>query len=197
LSRGIGHGRTLAKGAAGFLAGVALWAGLSEPYHRTLAAPAQALIRTFESPSVTRLRAEKREIIFDREDFPPSSPRPGIPADDLDFNVAILAALFATVRRPFSDASLKKLSLALALLWATHVAAIVFAVENIDATSLGEWSAAHYGWAARNFWATGHHFYRIAGMFAAPFILWWALGRPEFALRANASPTRRDTPPRR
>ena len=169
--------RPLARAVAGFLAGAVLWIGLAEPYHRTLATPAQISIRLFESPSVTRLRAEKREVIVDREDFPPASPRPGIPAEDLDFNVAILTALFATRRRPFSDRSLKKLAAALALLWVTHLVALVFAVESLYASELGPWSAAHYGTAARNFWATGHHFYRIAGMFAVPFVLWWALAR--------------------
>lgn len=169
--------RPLASAAAGFLAGAALWFGAAEPYHRTLATPAQALIRAFESPSVTRLRAEKLEVIVDREDFPPSSPRPGIPAQDLDFNVAILTALFATARHPFSDRSLRRLGAALALLWASHVAALVFSVESLYATELGPWSVAHYGVLARNLWATGHHFYRIAGMFAIPFVLWWALGR--------------------
>jgi len=177
LSRRSNLGRPLASAAAGFLAGAALWFGAAEPYHRTLAAPAQALIRTFESPGVTRLRAEKREVIVDREDFPPASARPGIPAQDLDFNVAILTALLATARRPFADRSLKKTGAALALLWVTHVVALVFAVESLYATELGPWSAAHYGTLARNFWATGHHFYRIAGMFAIPFVLWWAFSR--------------------
>lgn len=169
--------RPLASAAAGFLAGAALWFGAAEPYHRTLAAPAQALIRVFESPGATRLRAEKREVIVDREDFPPSSPRPGIPAQDLDFNVAILTALFATARRPLGDRSLRKIGAALAILWATHVVALIFAVESLYATELGPWSAAHYGALARNIWATGHHFYRIAGMFAIPFALWWAFTR--------------------
>jgi hypothetical protein len=177
LSRRRDLARPLVRAAVGFLAGAALWIGLAEPYHRTLAAPAQALIRAFESPGVTRLRAENREVIVDREDFPPSSPRPGIPAQDLDFNVAILTALFATARRPFSDRSLRILAAALALLWASHVAALVFSVESLYATELGPWSAAHYGTVARNLWATGHHFYRIAGMFAIPFVLWWAFTR--------------------
>jgi len=165
----------LVKGAAGFLAGAALWAGLAEPYQRTLAPVAQAAIRLFESPAVTRLRAEKREVIVDREDFPESSARPGVPADDLDFNVAILTALFAAIPRPLSDRALRRFAAAAAILWATHVVALVFAVESLYALSLGPWSAAHYGAPARNFWATGSHFYRIAGIFAVPFALWWAL----------------------
>ena len=38
------------------------------------------------------------------------------------------------------------------------------------------------GRVARNFWAAGFHFYQIAGRFAAPFALWWGLGRPETRL---------------
>jgi hypothetical protein len=159
--------------------GAALWAGGAEAYHRTLAPVAQAAIRLFESPAVTRLRAEKREVIVDREDFPEASARPGVPADDLDFNIAILTALFAASPRPLSDRALRRFIAAAAILWATHVVALVFAVESLYVLSLGPWSAAHYGPVARNVWATGSHFYRIAGMFAIPFVLWWALARGE------------------
>ena len=175
----------LIRGAAGFLAGALLWSGAAEPYHRTLAPAAQAAIRLFERPAVTRLRAEKREVIVDREDFPEASSRPGIPADDLDFNVAILTALFAASPRPLSDRGLRRFGAAAAILWATHVLALVFAVESLYALSLGPWSVAHYGAVARNVWATGSHFYRIAGIFAIPFVLWWALAREEAPRRSR------------
>ena len=67
--------------------------------------------------------------------------------------------------------------MAAALLWVVHVAALVFQVESVYATRLGPWSAEHYGPIARNVWAAGFHFYQILGRFAAPFVLWWALGR--------------------
>jgi hypothetical protein len=189
LSHAARYVRPLAKGAAGFLVGAALWAGAAEPYQRTVAAAAQAAIRLCESPAVTRLRAEKREVIVDREDFSEASARPGIPADDLDFNVAILAALFAASPRPFSDRGIRRFAAAAALLWVTHVVALVFAVESLYVLSLGAWSAAKYGPVARNFWATGNHFYRIAGIFAIPFALWWALaGTP---LAADGAPAGR------
>jgi hypothetical protein len=164
--------------------GAAVWAGGAEPYQRTVAAAANAAIRLFEAPAVTRLRAEKREVIVDREDFPETSARPGIPADDLDFNVAILAALFAASPRALSDRGIRRFAAAAGLLWITHVVALVFAVESLYALSLGPWSAARYGPIARNFWATGSHFYRIAGIFAVPFALWWALA----AAPAGAEP---------
>lgn len=152
-----------------------MWLLFAGPYHAAVAAPAQFLIRAFESPAVTNLRAQGSEVLVDRSDFPPASPRPGIPASDLDFNIAILTALFATAARPLSDRGIAKLLLACSILYLSHVAALVCGVESLYAFDLGEWSAAHYGPIARNIWATGSHFYRIAGIFAIPFGLWWAL----------------------
>ena len=45
----------LAKGAAGFLAGLVLWFALSTPYARLLASLSEPLVRVAEKPSVTRL----------------------------------------------------------------------------------------------------------------------------------------------
>ncbi len=69
-------------------------------------------------------------------------------------------------------------ALSLLVLFALHVAALVAAVESFYATQLGEWSTVHYGAFARNLWGTAAHFWRLAGCFAAPFLLWWALIRP-------------------
>ena len=112
---------------------------------------------------------------MDRADFPPSSPRPGLPADDLHFNFVLLAALFALGRHPLTSRSLGRFCLAAAILAVVHVIALIFQVEGLYATHLGDWSSAHYGALARNLWAGGFHFYLIAGRFAAPFVLWWAL----------------------
>jgi hypothetical protein len=115
----------------------------------------------------------------DRSDFPPSSARPGLPAPDLHFNFVLLCALFAMSPRPLSPKRFGRFWVAAAALWAVHVVALVFQIESLYATRLGPWSQAHYGVVARNFWAGGFHFYQIAGRFAAPFALWWGLGRPK------------------
>ena len=73
------------------------------------------------------------------------------------------------------------------LLALVHVLAVVFQVEGLYATRLGEWSSAHYGAFARNFWAGGFHFYLVAVRFAAPFALWWALGRNEEKVEGRES----------
>lgn len=174
-------GRTLLRFAAGFAAGLAFWLAFSAPYEKTVAAAAERLMRLFERPAVTSLAASGGEILVDRSDFPPASPRPGLPAADVHFNFVILAALFALTPRPLEPRNFGRFWLAAGALWVIHVLALAVQVEALYATRLGPWSAAHYGAVARNVWAGGFHFYQIAGRFAAPFALWWGFGRPEAA----------------
>jgi len=178
----------------GFLFGLVLWAALSRPYEPLLAGGAGLLLSAFESPDVTRLAAEGGGIRVERRDFPPRSPRPVLPAADLHFNFVLLVALFALGPALPPAARLGRFLIALSLLFLIHAAALLFQVESVYATALGPWSEAHYGAVARNFWAGGFHFYQIAGRFAAPFVLWWALGRGEAEAESAASAP---GPPRR
>lgn len=167
--------RTIARLAAGFAAGVALWFGFREVYERPLAAAAQFVLRAFETPPVTKLSSKAGEILVDRTDFPPESPRPGLAADDLDFNFVLLTALFALQPRFFEGRVLLRLVAALFLLFLVHVTALLWQVQSVYAMNLGQWSAAHYDRFGRNLWAGGFHFYLVAGRFAAPFAIWWLL----------------------
>jgi len=163
--------RAVLRGLVGFALGLAIWLGFSTPYERLLARAAETILRTGESPAVTRLGARNGEIIVDRSDFPPAAPRPGLPAADIHFDFVVLAALFAAAR-PFRPA---RFLLGTAVLFALHVAALVCQVESLYATRLGPWSEAHYGVVARNVWASAFHVWQIAGRFAAPFGIWAAL----------------------
>ena len=167
----------LAKGAAGFLAGLVLWWALSAPYARLLAAVSGSLMRMAERPPVTRLSADGTELVIDRDDFPRASPRPGLLLMDLTANVIVLTALFAAARHPLNDRNVWRLALAALSLVAVHVMAVVFNVQAIYALRLGAWSARNYGPVARNFWGAGAHFYSLVGVFGAAFALWW-LFRP-------------------
>lgn len=162
----------------GFAAGLALWSLGTPAYDRVLVGFAEPAIRLFERPPATRLYAEGRRVVIDRADFPSTSDRPGLPADDLTFDVILLLTLAATTRGLFCDRGMKGLALALLALCGLHVLALVAAVKAFYATQLGAWSAAHYGVVARNVWGTAAHFWRLAGCFAAPFLLWWLLIRP-------------------
>ncbi len=163
------------RATAAFAIALAIWFAFAAPYERTLAAAAELILRAFERPAVTSLAAAGGEIRVERADFPPDSPRPGLPAADLHFNFALLAALFALSPRPLRSANFGRFWIAAGLLWVVHVAALVFQVESVYATRMGPWSQEHYGPVARNVWAAGFHFYQILGRFAAPFVLWWGL----------------------
>ena len=167
--------------AAGFLLGLAVWFAFSGPYERFVAAAAGSATRLAERPATTSISARDGEFRVDRADFPPDSPRPGLPAADLHFDFVLLAALFALTPRPLEGSNLLRFALASALLCAVHVAALCAQVQSLYATSLGPWSDAHYGPVARNLWAGAFHFYQVAGRFAAPFALWWGLSRFELA----------------
>ncbi|MGA7991336.1 MAG: hypothetical protein WCC53_07900 [Thermoanaerobaculia bacterium] len=163
---------------AGFAAGVALW-GLATPaYNRVLAGLAEPVVRLLERPAATRLYPDGRRILVDRSDFPSTSDRPSLPADDLTFDVILLLTLAGTTKGLFRDRAMSGLGISLLALFGLHVAALVAAVQAFYATQLGAWSAAHYGAFARNVWGTASHFWRLAGCFAAPFLLWWLLIRP-------------------
>lgn len=155
------------------------------------------MIRLLERPPVTRLYLDGRHVVVDRADFPSTSDRPGLPADDLTFDVILLFTLAGTTRGLFRDRAMRGLALSCGVLFALHVAALVAAVESFYATQLGAWSAANYGAFARNVWATASHFWRVVGCFAAPFLLWWALIRPEGADAPAPGAGRRGSPWRR
>ena len=167
----------LAKGAAGFLLGLALWWALANPYARVLAAVTEPLIRLAERPAVTRLIADGTELTVDRDDFPRSSPRPALTLMDLTANIILITTLFAVNGRPISDRNIGGFVLACLALTVVHIGAVIVNVESIYALRLGPWSERNYGAVARNLWGTGAHFYSLIGVFGAGFALWW-LFRP-------------------
>jgi hypothetical protein len=170
-----------------FLAALVLWSAFSRPYERVLARSAETLLRLFERPAVTRLEAVGNGFRLERRDFPPGSPRPGLPAADLHFNFVLLVSLFALDPKPWEGARVARLLLASLLLFAVHVVALVLQVQSVYATALGPWSHARYGAIARNVWGGAFHFYLIAGRFAAPFVIWWPMRRVERPEEEEAS----------
>ncbi|MGA7613686.1 MAG: hypothetical protein WBX15_00770 [Thermoanaerobaculia bacterium] len=172
---------------AGFVAGLAIWVALSPTWDRIVAASAEPVLRLIESPSVTRLhQAEDDRITIERSDFPPRSARPAIAVRDLTFNFILLLMLFAIGPRPLSSRNVGGFLLSSAILFVTHVAATVIEVEALYATQLGPWSAVHYGASGQLVWGAARQFYRLVGMFAIAFALWWALRDPGPEARTEA-----------
>lgn len=164
------------KAIAGFCVGLALWLGFSAPYRSAVIAPAELVLNLSESPDITELiPKDDSGVIVNRADFPPDSPRPVVPLSDLTFNVILLFALFAISKQVLSNANVAGLGISLLILWGTHVAALAVRVKKIYALQLGAWSEVHYGTFSRNVWGSVDHFYRLVGMYAVAFALWWLL----------------------
>lgn len=184
--------RTALKAFAGFLVGLAAWIFLTPAYDYVLAGGAEKVMRAFESPNVTRLRpAEENFVIIDRVDLDPRSKRPGIPLHDLTFNNALLTALFAASKRPFSDRNIGGFLIALVLLYVTHIFGTIAEVMAIYVAKLGMWSTVHYSDLDRNVWGVLNHFYRLVLMYAFAFALWWIFRDPATAVAATAPAQRK------
>lgn len=161
--------------AGGLLLGIVLWVVGGPLYHPVITAISNSMIRTFERPSVTQLIWHNGEVVVNREDFPPNSPRPSILLPDVTFNVILLSVLFAVSPTPLSDKNVARYFLALLALVPIHVFALISEVESIYSFQLGMWSQVHYGAFARNFWTTAGHFYKIVGVHAVAVVLWLLL----------------------
>lgn len=171
--------RTALKALAGFLVGLAMWVLLTPAYDKLVSSGAQTVMRMFEKPKVTRLKpAADNHVTVDRADFDPRSKRPGIPLRDLTFNIALLTALFAVSKRPFSDRNIGGFFIALVLLYVTHVFGTIAEVMAIYVAKLGMWSQVHYSDLERNVWGVINHFYRLVLMYAFAFALWWLFRDP-------------------
>lgn len=174
--------RVALKAIAGFLAGLALWVFVTPLYDRVIAAGAEAVIRVFERPAVTRLvPAADNYVTVDRQDFDPRSKRPAIPLRDLTFNIVLLTALFAASKRTFSDRNIGGFLAACAILALSHVLGAVVEVMSIYVAKLGLWSQVHYTDFERNAWGVANHFYRLVAMYAIAFALWFVFRDPATA----------------
>lgn len=180
--------RIALRAIAGFLVGLAMWVFLTPAYDKAVSAGAQAVMRMFENPKVTRLRpAGDNYVTVDRADFDPRSKRPGIPVRDLTFNIALMTALFAVSKRPFSDRNIGGFLIALVLLYVTHVFGTIAEVMAIYVAKLGMWSTVHYSDLERNVWGVINHFYRLVLMYAIAFALWWIFRDPATGTAPAAS----------
>ena len=181
--------KTALKALAGFLVGLAAWIYLTPAYDRVVAAGAEKVMRAFENPKVTRLRpSDDKFVTVDRADFDPRSKRPAIPIHDLTFNIALLTALFAVSKRPFSDKHIAGFLIALVLLTVTHIFGAIAEVMAIYVARLGMWSTVHYSDLERNVWGVLNHFYRLVLMYAIAFALWWIFRGPDTAPVKEAAP---------
>lgn len=159
--------------AAGATIGIALWMFASGGYN--------AVLVTFTGPLLRidlRLRGvevlSSGQRILARGDADPTIPGVVIPAHQLTYNIALLLGLLATNEPALRDRGFLRFLLAMGMLFVTHVLATVIALELTYATRTGPWGAARYSPLAQDFWTALEYGYRLFGMFAIAFGVWFA-----------------------
>jgi hypothetical protein len=153
-----------------------LWVLFTPVYNRFLLGSAETLARWTESPDVTNLlRKDDHFAYIARLDFPPSrSLVHSFRVTDVHFHLVMLGTLFLAVPGVPWRRRLENLGWAVLITVFFDILLIFFYVKFTYATQLGDWSLAHYGAFARNFWGLGKHLLDLPFKFALPFVLWVA-----------------------
>lgn len=162
--------RSAARFTSGFAIGIALWTWWAPQYNRAILPLAHHLAR-FDSRLIDlNYTVTGRSVDFWGGTLPPGR----FPMDLLSYNLILLAALFALNRPFFARRNLIALAISLAILVVTHIVAAAVSIIATYATRSGEWSTAHYSPFEQDLWMALEYVYRLAGMFAVAFALWWA-----------------------
>lgn len=153
---------------------IVLWVLVTPFYNRFLSVAGEQLTRWSEFPAVTRLYIqESHYLLVTRSDV---SGKDGFiykfRLTDVHFNLILTAALFLGVPAVESRRRAENLGWALLVSVLFHILLVFFYVKFVYSTQLGDWSMAHYGAFARNFWGFGKHLLDLPFKLALPFMLW-------------------------
>jgi len=147
--------------AAGALAGALLWWYAAPSYDAFVAAAAEPVLR-LDSRFHDIDTAERGRWVLIRSAT--GRFRMGtLPADQMTYNVILFVALMATVRRP----RWRRVAIAVAILFASHVITFVVGVESLYASGRDAESTE------ANVWMMANLFLRVVGMLAVAFGCWW------------------------
>ena len=160
--------------AVAIVISIALWHQVGPSWVRMVAAAAEPLVRLDSRFANSVIDVERAGVLVRSTTGTPAPIR--FPVGQIIFNVALLLALFGSNPRPFGRANVVAAVAAMLVLLATHPLALVVAIESTYATRMGEWSEENYGVVATNVWFYLEMFYRLIGLFAIPFVLWWIAG---------------------
>jgi len=151
-----------------------VWMLLTPAYNRFLLVSARNLLRLTESPNVTDLpRRDTHFAYVQRLDFPPTkSLVHSFRVTDLHFHFVLLGALFLAVPGIPWRERLSNFGWACLITVFFDIFLLFFYVKFVYATQLGDWSLAHYGPFARNFWGLGKHLLDLPFKLALPLLLW-------------------------
>jgi len=161
--------RFIAGAAAGFL----FWWYATLPYDGLLSFAAERIISIDERLCNAQLIADERKV-----EVTPHlcvGPKAIIPADQLTYNIILFAALFAMRFRSFGS-----FFACLAILVVSHMLSLPLSIEATYAGRLGAWSDRHYGGLEQDIWTAVEFWWRLVGMFALVFGMWWLTLSPVY-----------------
>lgn len=161
--------RNAARFAAGFAGGMALWAWWAPHYNRIIVPLALPVARLDSRLGELQATVTGRSADL----WGGTLPAARFPFDQLTYNVILLAALFAMNRPFFGRRNLGAAAVSAIVLFVTHVGAAAVSLVTTYALRAGEWSARHYSPLEQDGWMSVEFSYRLAGMFAIAFALWW------------------------
>ncbi len=95
-------------------------------------------------------------------------PTATIPADQMTYNIILLAALFAMRGRRVIACIVSCIIVVM-----THILSFAVSIESTYANANGAWSEQHYSAFERQLWISTEFFWRLVGMFAIVFACWW------------------------
>jgi hypothetical protein len=152
------------------------WMLLSPFLSLFLSRAAERLTRLGERPAVTRIELSQGEdAIISRADTRAHGRLPyGVRVTDVHFPLVLLVAIFLATPDAPTGQRFANLGYALLITVCFEVIDLFFWVKFVYATQLGDWSLAHYGPFARNFWGLGKHVLDLPVKLALPFALWAA-----------------------
>jgi hypothetical protein len=169
---------------AGAVVGFLFWWYATLFYDGALAFVAERILQLDQRLCNAHLVAEERKV-----EVTPHlcvGPKAIIPADQLTYNLILFTALFAMRFRSFSS-----FFGCLLVLVISHVLSVAVSVEATYAGHMGAWSDRHYGGLEQDVWTALEFWWRLAGMFALVFVLWWLTLEPIYQLpRPSAAPRR-------
>jgi hypothetical protein len=172
--RGSQVGRLIRNALLWLIPVALLWLLLTPAYNRFLLGSAENLARLTESPNVTDLlRKDEHFAYVSRLDFPPARSLVwSFRTTDVHFHLVMLGALFLAVPAVPWKERLANLGWALLITVFFDIVVVFLYVKFAYATQLGDWSLAHYGPFARNFWGLAKHLFDLPFKLALPFLLW-------------------------
>jgi hypothetical protein len=158
---------------AGAVAGFLVWWYGTLVYDGGLSFAAERVLRLESRICAAQLTAVERHV-----EVTPHlcvAPKAIIPADQLTYNLILFVALFA-----YRFRSVQSFFASLFVLVVSHILSLALSIEATYAGRLGTWSDQHFSGMQQDVWTAIDFWWRLGGMFAIVFVLWWLTLSPVF-----------------